>query len=264
MLNRHSPNLEAIMNDETLRKRSPRAPSIPLSSAIERALQIYEAEGRHQAPAAAVAQDIGYKSASSGAAKTMLASIRYYGLLDRPKEGVLAVSKSVEEFKFAPNDSMKKEILERWLRSPDIFADLLEKYPTSLPSQATLKFDLIQRGFSSAAADDCMACFIDSVTFVRTFNAGNIPAATESRQDEQGQNQQELREVDTSLQSVQSQAAPNSAPIPSGDNAAYDQIPVRLTGGRKAWLTIPSVFYSGDKQRLISQIELLLTEDEDQ
>lgn len=38
------------------------------------------------APTQVVAQNIGYKSANNGAALSALAALRYYGLLDRPKE----------------------------------------------------------------------------------------------------------------------------------------------------------------------------------
>ena len=43
-----------------------------------------------------------------------------------------------------------------------------------------------------------------------------------------------------------------------------DRIPVRLPGGRRAWLFIPSPFFSGDKARLKAQIDLLLTADEEE
>lgn len=42
-----------------------------------------------------------------------------------------------------------------------------------------------------------------------------------------------------------------------------DRIPVRLTGGRRAWLVIPTPFYSADKSRLKAQIDLLLTAEEE-
>lgn len=55
------------------------------------------------------------------------------------------------------------------------------------------------------------------------------------------------------------------APAASSDaDAGHDRIPVRLQGGRRAWLWIPTVFYESDKQRLKAQIDLLLTEDERQ
>lgn len=258
------------MVDEVIRKRSPRAPSIPLAAAVERALKIYDAEGRHQAPADAVAQDIGYKSAGSGAAKTMLASIGYYGLLDRPKDGFLSVAKSVEEFKFAPSGRMKSEILERWLRAPDVFSELLETYPDSLPSQATLKFDLIQRGFSPEAADDCISCFIQSVNYVRSLATPDIPGGADGELTRDGNKvEEEDQSGGASAQAASTPGAQVGKTVATGGaqlvdaGEGYDSIPVRLSGGRKAWLAIPSVFYAADKQRLIAQIQLLLTEDDD-
>jgi hypothetical protein len=41
-----------------------------------------------------------------------------------------------------------------------------------------------------------------------------------------------------------------------------DKIPVRLSGGRRAWLIIPTPFFESDKARLKAQIDLLLSEDE--
>jgi hypothetical protein len=101
------------MND--LRKRSPRAPSIALDDAIGRALKVYEAEGKHPAPIDVVARHIGYKNPSSGAAATTLASLRYYGLLERPKEGFLAASRDLEAYKFAPDDKVKSQLVVKWL-----------------------------------------------------------------------------------------------------------------------------------------------------
>jgi hypothetical protein len=43
----------------------------------------------------------------------------------------------------------------------------------------------------------------------------------------------------------------------------HDRIPIRLPGGRRAWLEIPPVFYEADKARIKAQIDLLLTEDGD-
>ncbi|MNR68298.1 hypothetical protein D3C85_1927750 [compost metagenome] len=48
------------------------------------------------------------------------------------------------------------------------------------------------------------------------------------------------------------------------DESASDRIPVRLSGGRRAWLVIPQVFFEADKKRLKAQIDLLLTEDDEE
>ncbi len=64
-----------------------------------------------------------------------------------------------------------------------------------------------------------------------------------------------------SAQQVPSTAA---APEPSTeDTLSHDRIPVRLRGGRRAWLLIPPVFYESDKARMKAQIDLLRTEDDE-
>jgi hypothetical protein len=39
-----------------------------------------------------------------------------------------------------------------------------------------------------------------------------------------------------------------------------DQIPIRLSGGRKAWLNIPTPFYESDKARIKAQIDVLFAD----
>jgi hypothetical protein len=237
---------------ENPRKKSPRAPSIALDEAIEKAIKVYDKERRHSAPVEVVAQDLGYKSANNGAALSAIASLRYYGLLERPKEGVLAVSKDVEAYQFAPSEDVRRDLLARWLKTPAIFSELLEKYEGGLPSDATLRFDLIQREFSQATAELVISVFKRSVQFARYF---------ESRMAEQSAPPQELAEESNSEQRSET-FAPNTPPeLTSEDRiVGVDRIPVRLPQGRRAWLLIPTPFFESDKKRLKDQIDLLFAE----
>ena len=61
------------------KSRSPKAPSMSLPDALDRALSVYKKEGRHVVPNTVIAQDIGYKNASSGAAISALAALKHYG-----------------------------------------------------------------------------------------------------------------------------------------------------------------------------------------
>lgn len=244
--------------NEAVRKKSPRAPSIPLDEAIEKAVRVYEREKRHAAPTDAVAQDLGYKSANNGAALSTLASLRYYGLVDRPEEGKLAVTKDVEVYQYAPDLKVRQQVLQRLLRTPVVFADLLDKFPSGLPSDATLRFELINRGFAPASAEAVISVFRKSVNFVGpmvaepTEEGADLPAvAVESEQ---------LPKANPGGASVSS-SLPHGAGANLDQNA--DQIPVRLSGGRRAWLVIPSPFYSADKKRLKAQIDLLICEDDE-
>ena len=246
---------------EVLRKKSPRAPSIPLDEAIERALRVYEKEKRHPTPTEVVAQDIGYKSANNGAALAVLASLRYYGLLERPEDGKLSVSKDVENYQYSPDDKIKRGLLLKWFRTPPVFADLLDRYPGGLPSDANLRFDLINRGFSPPAAESVISVFRRSAEFANPAEPQaqrNIaPIASEPSALEPAP-----LEIDGAAAAARTTAS-MLQPAPDLPDDGTDKIPVRLPGGRRAWLVIPSPFYESDKARLKAQIDLLLSEDLD-
>ena len=200
---------------------------------------------------------MGYKSANNGTALGALASLRYFGLLEKPEDGKLAVSKDVESYQYAPDPKIKSELLLKWLRAPSIFADLLDRYPGGLPSDANLRFDLINRGFSPAAADSAISVFRRSAEFAG-YNA--------SQTDESNQADRQAGEalaLETGVVPAASSIVRSSKPPLQSEFSVdeTDTIPVRLSEGRKAWLVIPTPFYEADKLRLKAQIDLLLTED---
>lgn len=256
-----------------VRKRSPRAPLISLKEAMDRVGKVYEKEGRHPATVDIVAQHLGYKSADNGAAKQATATLGYYGLLERPSEGILAVAKSFEEYKFEPSEKTRIEILRKWLSTPGVFGELLEKYPDRLPSEASLKYELIQKGFKPAAADECLTAFLESVKFVSQAKE----AAPDLKLTESEDQETAAAIVESNMDAAADQITPDTPARRSEqgvrttqtgasnvlDDEGSDRIPVRLAGGRRAWLVIPSPFYAADKRRLISQIELLITDDDE-
>jgi hypothetical protein len=244
---------------DVLRKKSPRAPSMALDEALDRVMKAYDKDRLHPAPTEVVAQNLGYKSANNGSALSAIASLRYFGLLERPSEGYLAISKDVEAYKFAPDQAHKQALLEGFLTKPSLYADLLEKFGSGLPSEATMRYDLIQRGFSPQSADVALAAFKRSADFVGYFSA--------QRRSQQGDAslapdfEEDSLPTPTPVEPVQK---PVSHPRDMLDiDEETDRIPVRLPGGRRAWLLIPSPFFEGDKVRLKAQIDLLLTQDEE-
>lgn len=249
-----------------VRKRSPRAPATSLQEAMDRVSKIYEKDGLHPANVNIVAQHLGYKSADNGAAKQALATLRYYGLVERISDGVLAVSKNFEEFKYAPSEIRRAEILQKWLESPPVFAELLNKFQSRLPSEASIKYELIQKGFSPAAADECLTAFIGSVQYVEQFSE-SLKQDLNGSEVGSGAAENEAVDVVVVEQVVVSATAKQAEPLlPAKEiigEGCSDRIPVRLGGGRRAWIEIPTPFYAADKQRLISQIQLLLADDEE-
>jgi hypothetical protein len=250
-----------------IRKKSPRAPSLPLNEALDRALKVYDQERLHPAPTDVVAQALGYKSANNGSALTVIASLRYFGLLERPKDGFLSVNKSVEAYKFAPDENVRKSLLHEFLKCPPLYQELLEKYSASLPSEANLKFELIQKGFLPQTSQPILSAFLQSVAFVGYYdqkiemNSESDTSKVDSVSESESK-QKERQNTDYPKNQYNAISGPDRGSIAQIDTSRIDQIPIRLPGGRKAWITIPSPFYVADKARLKAQIDLLLSDDE--
>lgn len=245
------------------RRKSPRAPTMPLDEALERTMRIYEKDRLHPIPTEIAAKHMGYTSANNGSALQCLASLRYYGLLDRPRDGFVAVSKDVEAFKFAPSEDLRKAFLRRFISTPPLFAELLDRSHGGMPSDESLKYELIQRGFIPGSAGTVASVFKRSVEFADALSVPpppvSEPATTPQESAQDGSEPAALTPVAAKLQSPA-----GYEPGAGIDGAEHDRIPVRLTGGRRAWLVVPALFYDRDKERLKAQIDLLLTQDDEE
>lgn len=241
------------------KRKSPRAPSIPLDEAIDKTSMIYEKERRNPAPINIVAQNMGYKGSNNGAALAVLASLKYYNLVEKAGDGMLAVSKDFEAYKFAPSNHLKVAQVINWLKTPPVFMGLLDKYHEALPSEGTLKYDLIQMGFSPDAANGCLQAFVQSVNFAHFYEQPdfNNGVSVESKSDTSVQNKNNGVAIsETNIPTNK----PSSTPV-DGISENIDRIPVRLTRGRRAWIEVPNPFYNSDKEQLKAQIDLLITDD---
>lgn len=249
-----------MATSEPQRKKSPRAPSMALDEALERTMKVYDKERLHAAPTDVIAQHMGYKGANNGAALSALASIRYYGLVDRAGDGLLAVTKDVESYRHAPSEEIRRSFLRRFMTSPPIFAELLDKYSTGLPSDGNLKYELINRGFTPAAAASLVTVLRQSVEFVGV--QAEESNSAEMSTDLPIASQDEARPLVNMRSAGATSQTDSRAEVNSSDDEDHDRIPVRLPGGRRAWLLIPNVFFESDKTRIKAQIDLLLTEED--
>jgi len=235
------------------RKKSPRAPSMSLPEALERTMLVYNKEGKHTVASAVVAQDIGYKDATNGAALSALAAIKYYGLLTSPSRGQLAVSEDVEEYKYSTNPKTKRELLIKWLKYPKIYSTLLEAFPDRLPSDAAIKYELIKMGFVDKAANSCLKQFKASIEFSGYYDTS---CAEEAWADQH-------LEAEVHAKEAQPQSAVNSGAAVSAANEKFDRIPVRLAGGRKAWLEVPVPFYEKDKEMIKKYVDIIVVDEDE-
>ena len=251
---------------DVVRKKSPRAPSMGLDEALERTGKAYDKERLHPAPTDVVAQNIGYRGANNGTATAALASLRYFGLVERPREGVLAVCKDYENYRFAPSNAVKRALLIKFLRTPPLFAELLDLYEGGFPSDATLKYELMQRGFLPATASTLVSVLKRSVELAQEPQDDSAMAEGHSVPSAEPDTDPAPIRTNLALSTAAAYSSPSptiAAPAqePVDNDITHDRIPVRLTAQRRAWLLVPVPLYEADKTRIKAQIDLLLTED---
>lgn len=149
------------------RTRSPSYPGIPLELAIERARTLYAQEGRNAAPVSAVASHWGYKFGTSSS-NINLAALKKFGLLE---------DKGARENRLARLTDLALDILlnpspthsiQSAALMPNIHRELYEKYGTSLPSDASLRHELIiGRHFTESGATDFIEQFRKTLAFAK-------------------------------------------------------------------------------------------------
>lgn len=251
--------------------RSPRAPSFSLEESLKHALSLYDANGKHLTPADVAAKALGYSGANNGSAARALASMKSFGVLNSNNKGDVSVSPDIEGYKYAPDEQHKHEMLIRWLRQPKIYAELLDEYHDSLPSDQALRYKLIKMGFLPAAAEECLKNFRASIDFAKYYERrseedGSVDGGEEMWGGEPASTAQAL----ATQQAIQPLPPllhpPVILPLPPAPTPApafaVDRIPVRLSGGRRAWIEVPTPLYESDKEILKRQIDLIFTDEE--
>ncbi len=144
--------------------RSPNCPQISFEEAILKGRKVYEKEQTHDAPKAAVAEDLGY-SGLNGRALSMIGALRQYGILEGNSEA-LRVTEDAVAFYELDEGTERTEAMERMIFRPPFFDALRQTFPGTPPSEATLKHHLIKEGFLPRAAEDVVRVYRANIALV--------------------------------------------------------------------------------------------------
>jgi hypothetical protein len=143
--------------------RSPNYPATSLPDAVERVRQVFETEHRTPIAKEALAEVLGY-SGLNGASLRVIAALSSYGLLEHV-DGDYRVSDLAMQVLHPETDTERAAALKEALKSPSLFAELLERYGNSTPGKENLRTYLVRRGFSTKAANAASSAYLDSVEF---------------------------------------------------------------------------------------------------
>lgn len=167
--------------------RSPSFPAINLETAIRRARELYERERQHPTPVEKIVQYWGYKG-MTGPASLSLAALKKFGLMADEGKGAerrgrlthLAVDVIAN-----PDSQARSAAIKQAALTPSAHRELWERYAHSLPSDASLQWELVrQRGFTESGAEDFIREYRQTVAFAQLEASDRASGATANEDDD--------------------------------------------------------------------------------
>ncbi len=163
------------------RSRSPNYPRLSLADAIERVSKLYKKEGTHKTTREAVAEGLDYTSLN-GASLGMISTLKQYGLLEEDADGIRVSQDTVALVMLPAGDHERVEALQRSAFAPRLFSELREEYGETLPSDVSLRYALIKKGYSEKASGEVIRAYRDTLELVSEESADYTDADAEDRQ----------------------------------------------------------------------------------
>lgn len=150
----------------SVRERSPNYPAYSLPQAAGFANMFYEKERRSPAPLEAAAKALGSESLS-GPARSKLAALRHFGLLESAGPGRVKLSdRALVLILHRPDDSEFLNAAKEAALEPTLFSELYNQFGES--SNESLRIYLIKdRGFSEDGAKRAISTYRETMDFAR-------------------------------------------------------------------------------------------------
>lgn len=147
------------------KERSPNYPAVGLAEAIELGRKLWAKEKRTTVALDAAVKAMGYNTLS-GPARTRLAALRQYGLLEQDRSGVRVSDLAIKILNHpSGTPDYEASIKEAALR-PDLFRDLFQTHAEA--SDDSLKSHLVvNRRFSDNGARKCIQSFRETISLAK-------------------------------------------------------------------------------------------------
>jgi hypothetical protein len=151
---------------EKQKDRSPNYPSISLEAAYDAVQKLHESDGTSPVPQEALIQNLGHKM-MSGPARSKIAAVRQYGLIESAGGGKIRVSdRALPLFYHQPQEREFRATLKDLALMPPLFGQLYGQYAQA--SENTLRLHLVrERKFSPEGAKRLARVFKDTLTFAK-------------------------------------------------------------------------------------------------
>jgi hypothetical protein len=172
------------------RPRSPAYPAIGLQEALTRAHLLYKQEKRNFAHLDTILHHWGYRP-KSGGGLVVVAALKKFGLVE-DEGGGNARRARVSEFGLRlllldehEHADERRKLLKEAALKPEIHAELWKKYQGALPSDSTLRYELLtDRGFTESGVREFIPELRSTLAYAGVTEADKLPDSHEDKKQE--------------------------------------------------------------------------------
>jgi len=152
------------------RHRSPNYPAVSLEKAVEYVKNLYKVDGRAGSPREAALKHMGFSKAHASAL-IVLSALKKFGLVEEKHGRVELTSRALNILVRPDTDPQRAEALREAVKAPTIYKELITQYAGGLPSDESLKVELIvNKGFNPSAVRRFIRDFRKSLEFAGLSN----------------------------------------------------------------------------------------------
>jgi len=145
--------------------RSPSYPVFDLKEAIQKAEAVYNSEKRSATTLEVIASHMGY-SQPTGPGGRAVSALRQFGLIEESGGKYRVSDLGYILIHFDRVSPEWKGAVRQAATRPVLFRELAEEFPNGLPSDATLRNDLLKKGFNPAAISDVVSIIRNTISLV--------------------------------------------------------------------------------------------------
>ena len=200
--------------EKKLRMRSPNYPGIGLEDAVKKIEALYKEDKLVASPRDAALKHMGFEKAH-GEAGRVLSALKSFGLVEEANDRIKLTQRGINIVVREKADPLRADALRQSAVGPEIYRQLLREYGYPLPSETTLRSELIAvRKFNPNAVDGFIRDFKGSLEFAGLSDLSAVDLDLE--EDEPVTSEQTIEPQTTTARQPATDPKQKLAPAPSG------------------------------------------------
>jgi hypothetical protein len=160
--------------------RSPNYPAFDLATALDKIRLVYDQEKRTATTRDVIAEHLGYKN-TDGPGGRALSGIRQFAFLEDAADKLKVSDIAFSLLHLPDEDPSKAQLLKQVALRPNLYRSLHEDYPDSIPSDSTLRSNLLKRGFNPDSIDVVIADFKSTMELAKVYDVSDNGVEDESK-----------------------------------------------------------------------------------